>query len=63
MIVVRIFGRKETFKFERATPMEIYEKLGFYSSEWIAMHNKKIIPDDQMIEDGEITLIPVVSGG
>ncbi len=63
MIEVRVLGRKEVFRFEKATPMEIYDALGLYPSEWIAVRNKKIIPDDQVIEDGKIDLIPVVSGG
>ncbi len=63
MIEVHIHGRKEVFKFERITPLEIYDMLGLYPSEWIAIHNKKIIPDDQIVENGKIYLIPVVSGG
>ena len=63
MISVKISTRNEAYVFEKASPGEIYEKLRLYPSEWLAIHNKKIIPDDRVIDSGEIILIPVVSGG
>ena len=63
MINVKILTRNEMHVFERASPSEIYEKLGLYPTEWLAIHNDKIIPDDMVVESGEIILVPVVSGG
>jgi len=63
MINVKILSRKEIHVFESASPYEIYEKLGLYPTEWLAIYNGKIIPDDRVVESGEIILVPVVSGG
>lgn len=64
MIKVKIIGENREYEFEGPiTPLDIFAKLKLNPDEWIVVLNGKVIPDDLLIKEGNILLLPVVSGG
>ena len=64
MIRVRIIGEEKYREFSgKITPLDIFSEMNLNPDEWLVVHNGKVIADDDVVEEGEIILIPVVSGG
>lgn len=62
--MVRVFWRDRYYTFEgKVTGLEVIKRLGLKEEEVLLLKDGKLLPPDIPLEEGEIKVIPVISGG
>lgn len=62
--MVKVFWRDKSYTFEgKLTGLEVIKRLGLKEEEVLLLKDGKLIPPDVPLEEGEIKVIPVISGG
>ena len=62
--MVRVTYRERTYTFEgKVTGSFILKELGLREEEVLLVKDGQLLPPDEPLEDGEVKVVPVVSGG
>lgn len=62
--MVKVLWRDRYYSFEgKVTGHEVIKRLGLKEEEVLLLKDGKLLPPDIPLEEGEIKVIPVISGG
>ncbi len=62
-VVLKFFGDEREMVVEGGRVDEILRKAGLSVDAYIVTRDGKPVPEDEVVEDGELVLYPVFSGG